>query len=183
MTKAPTPRLPGDLSPRQALERAIRVDHAGEFGAVRIYAGQLAVMQSGSAKDKVLEIAKQEARHLRTFEKLMVDHRVRPTLFGPVWHVAGWTLGAVTAAMGERAAMACTVAVEEVIDQHYREQATQLDDTEAELCATIEEFRVEEVEHKQMALNEGAEEALGYDLMRLGIGAGSRIAIWLSERL
>jgi len=114
---------------------------------------------------------------------LMTERRVRPTVLAPVWHVAGWALGAATAAMGEKAAMACTVAVEDVIDEHYRGQAKQLEGTEPELCATIEEFRVEEVEHKQMALNAGAEEAPGYLLMRLGIGAGSRMAIWLSERV
>jgi ubiquinone biosynthesis monooxygenase Coq7 len=99
-----------------------------------------------------------------------------------VWHVAGWALGAATAAMGDKAAMACTVAVEDVIDEHYRGQTRRLGEAEPGLCKTIEEFRAEEVEHKQMALDEGAEEAPGYLLMRLGIGAGSRMAIWLSER-
>ena len=183
MSKTATPALPGDLTPRQRLERAIRVDHAGELGAVRIYAGQLALMETGPAKDKVRKMAEQEAHHLETFEALMTERRVRPTVLAPVWHVAGWALGAATAAMGENAAMACTVAVEDVIDEHYQGQAKQLEGTEPELCATIEEFRVEEVEHKQMALNAGAEEAPGYLLMRLGIGAGSRMAIWLSERV
>jgi ubiquinone biosynthesis monooxygenase Coq7 len=183
MTRTETHPLPGDLTPRQKLERAIRVDHAGEFGAVRIYAGQLAMMKNGPAKDKVAKMAEQEAHHLETFEALMTERRVRPTVLAPVWHVAGWALGAATAAMGDKAAMACTVAVEEVIDEHYRGQAKQLNGTEPELCATIEEFRAEEVEHKQMALDERAEEAPGYLLMRLGIGAGSRMAIWLSERV
>jgi len=183
MTRPPAPSLPGDLSPRQTLERTIRVDHAGEFGAVRIYAGQLAMMKNGLAKDKVRKMAEQEAHHLITFEAWMTQRRVRPTALAPVWHVAGWALGAATAAMGEKAAMACTVAVEEVIDEHYRGQGKQLDGTEPELCAIIEKFRAEEVEHKQMALDEGPEDAPGYLLMRLGIGAGSRMAIWLSERV
>ncbi len=182
MTKSHPPPLPGDLTPRQALERAIRVDHAGEFGAVRIYAGQLALMRHGPAKDKVRKMAEQEAHHLETFEKLIAERRVRPTGLTSVWHVAGWALGAATAAMGAKAAMACTVAVEAVIDEHYRGQTRQLAKAEPALCEIIEEFRAEELEHKQMALDEGAEEAPGYLLMRFGIGAGSRMAIWLSER-
>ena len=183
MARTFDPVLPGDLSPRQTLERAIRVDHAGEFGAVRIYAGQLAVMKDGPAKDKVRKMAEQEAHHLETFAQLIAGRRVRPTALAPVWHVAGWALGAATAAMGDKAAMACTVAVEDVIDEHYRGQVRRLGETEPDLCETIEEFRAEEVAHKRMALDEGAEEAPGYLMMRFGIGAGSRIAIWLSERL
>lgn len=176
-------RLPGDLSAAQELERAIRVDHAGEYGAVRIYAGQLAVLPDGPARDKVRKMAEQEARHLETFAKMLAERRVRPTLLAPVWHVAGWALGAGTAALGEKAAMACTVAVEDVIDEHYRGQARRLGSDEADLVETIEEFRAEEIEHRDMALDHGAGDGLGYMLLRTGVGASTRMAIWLSERL
>jgi ubiquinone biosynthesis monooxygenase Coq7 len=185
----PTPsrhnRLPGDLSSAQELERALRVDHAGEYGAMRIYAGQLAVMSDGPAKDKVRKMAEQEALHLETFAKMLSERRIRPTLLAPVWHVAGWVLGAGTAALGEKAAMACTVAVEDVIDEHYRGQARRLTEAndEAELVKTIEKFRAEEIEHRDMALNHGAGDGLGYVLLRAGVGASTRMAIWLSERV
>ena len=175
-------RLPGDLTGRQFLERAIRVDHAGEYGAVRIYAGQLAVLGPGPARDSVQVMADQEARHLAAFEALLARHRVRPTLFGPVWHLAGFALGAASAALGPQAAMACTVAVEDVIEGHYRRQSERLGDDETELRETIDDFRAEEVQHRDMALAEGAEQAPGYGAISAGIRAASRLAIWLSER-
>ena len=133
--------LPGD--PEPALDAMIRVNHAGEFGAVRIYEGQLAVLPPGPARDAVAEMVEQEQRHLETFDRLIAERRVRPTLLSPIWRVAGFALGAVTARMGPRSAMACTVAVEEVIDDHYREQAARLGPEDADLKATIEEFRAE----------------------------------------
>ena len=175
--------MPGDPTREELVSAMIRVDHAGEHGAVRIYEGQLAILSRSEAEAPIREMAEQERRHLDGFDALIADRHVRPTLLSPLWHVAGFALGAGTALLGPKAAMACTVAVEDVIDEHYQGQAKQLEGTEPELCATIEEFRVEEVEHKQMALNAGAEEAPGYLLMRLGIGAGSRMAIWLSERV
>jgi ubiquinone biosynthesis monooxygenase Coq7 len=173
--------LPGDPVP--AVEAMIRVDHAGEYGAVRIYEGQLAVLPPGGARDAVLEMAAQEGRHLETFEKLIVERQVRPTILSPLWRVAGFALGAATARMGPRAAMACTVAVEEVIDEHYREQAERLGAVESELKSTIEEFRAEELEHRDTALDHGAERAVGYLVLSALVKSGSRMAIWLSTRI
>jgi len=175
-------RLPGDPSPAQQVDQIIRVDHAGEFGAVRIYQGQLSVLKGTPAGDKIAHMAAAEQRHLEHFEKLIVERRVRPTVLSPLWHVAGYALGAASAMMGEKAAMACTVAVEEVIDDHYREQRDRLSDDEAELRDTIEEFRQEELDHRDTALDEGAREAPGYELLSGVVKAGSRAAIWLSTR-
>ncbi len=131
-------RLPGDPTPAEAIARVIRVDQAGEYGARRIYEGQLAVLPPGPARTAVEHMAAQERRHLQVFDKMMVDRRVRPTALGPLWHVAGYALGAATALLGGKAAMACTVAVEEVIDRHYARQAAALPESEDELKTTIE---------------------------------------------
>lgn len=175
--------LPGDLEPADLVRRMIRVDHAGEYGAVRIYEGQLAVLGDSAAGRAVREMADQERAHLEVFERLMVARRVRPTLLSPLWHAAGFVLGAGTALMGARAAMACTVAVEEVIDVHYRRQGERLGEDEAELKAVIEDFRGDEVAHRDRALAHGARRAPGYRLLSAGVKVGSRLAIWLSERL
>lgn len=176
-------RLPGDLTREQLIERLIRVDHAGEFGARRIYEGQLAVLKNHPEAGVIRHMHEQELAHLKTFEKLMVARRVRPSALHPIWNVAGFMLGAATAMMGPKAAMACTVAVEEVIDEHYRHQQEQLGEDEAELKSTIERFRAEEVEHRDIGLERGAEEATAYPVLTSAIKAGSRLAIWLAERL
>ncbi len=180
-------RNPGDPDPRTLVERTIRVDQAGEFGAVRIYEGQLAALRwtgrgKGEASRKIAAMAQAEREHNRTFDRLLAERRVRPTVLSPLWHVAGFALGAATALMGEKAAMACTVAVEETIDEHYAHQAATLGDDEAGLRATIEKFRAEEIEHKDEALASGAEQALAYRPLTTAIKAGSRLAIWLSTR-
>ncbi|MBI1777383.1 MAG: demethoxyubiquinone hydroxylase family protein [Proteobacteria bacterium] len=176
-------RLPGDLSGRQLIERIIRVDHAGEYGAKRIYEGQLAILARSPAAPSLQHMARQEEEHLAEFERLMVQRRVRPTLLQPLWHVAGYALGAATALLGQRAAMACTIAVEEVIDEHYRGQIDRLGEDEAPLRQTIDRFRRQELEHKEIAVAAGGETATGYDLLTQAIKLGSRTAIWLSERL
>lgn len=176
-------RRPGDPSAQQEVARMLRVDHAGEYGAKRIYQGQLAVLGRGPSGATLRHMLAQEEKHLETFDKLLVERRVRPTLLQPLWHMAGFALGATTALLGEKAAMACTVAVEEVIDEHYRGQAEKLDEREAALKATVEQFRAEEVEHKDTALAQGAEQAPGYPVLTRAIKSGSRLAIWLSERL
>ena len=177
-------RLPGDLPPAALVERMIRVDHAGEFGAVRIYEGQMAVLgKSSPAGTTVQRMADQEREHLETFDRLIVDRRVRPTALTPLWHVAGFALGAGTALMGEKAAHACTVAIEEVIDEHYGKQAEQLGDDESDLRDTIEQFRADEIAHRDEALERGARDAPGYEVLTSAIKAGSRLAIWLSERI
>jgi ubiquinone biosynthesis monooxygenase Coq7 len=178
-----TPRLPGDPRPVDVVDRMIRVDHAGEYGAKRIYDGQLAVLGRSKSAGALRRMAEQEKRHLAAFERLAVEHRVRPTLLSPLWHVAGFALGAGTALLGEKAAMACTVAVEEVIDEHYRRQAEALGDSEPELKATVDEFRADELEHRAVALAHGAEQTTGYELLSAAIKTGSRLAIWLSSRL
>ena len=175
-------RLPGDLTDRQLVERVLRVDHAGEYGARRIYEGQLAVLGKSPVAGEIKEMWEQEAKHLDYFEKALPDRRVRPTVFQPVWHVAGFALGAATALMGEKAAMACTVAVEEVIDEHYAQQNEKLGDDEKPLKEKIEQFRQEELEHRDTGLAHDAENAPGYHLLSAVIKAGSRAAIWLSER-
>ena len=177
-------RLPGDLSKEELIARIIRVDQAGEYGAKRIYEGQLSVL-SGTEDEPVLrEMADTEVVHLDTFNKIMVERRVRPTLLAPLWHVAGFALGAGTALMGREAAMACTVAVEEVIEEHYSHQAAQLDsEEEPEILEIIERFRKDEAEHKETALLEGAENAPGYPLLTSAVKSCSRVAIWLSERI
>ena len=164
----------------------IRVDHAGEYGAVRIYEGQLAVLESrpgaGKTAHAVRRMARQEREHLKAFDRLINERRVRPTALAPVWHVAGFALGAATALMGEKAAMACTAAVEEVIDEHYGRQIERIEHDE-ELKSKITKFRDEEVAHRDEALAHGAEEATGYRLLSATIRAGCRLAIRLSERL
>lgn len=177
------PSLPGDLSPRRRLHRLLRVDQAGEFGAVQIYKGQLAVLRGTASEAAVQRMAEQEREHLARFNALMVERGVRPTALTPLWRAAGFLLGAGTALMGERAAMACTVAVEEVIDGHYRRQLEDLGDDEPGLAQTLETFRADELEHRDAALAAGAEEARGYRPLSRGIRAGTRLAIWLSERL
>ncbi len=176
-------RLPGDPTREQLIERIIRVDHAGEYGAVRIYAGQLAVLGRSRSGATIREMAAKEAEHLAAFDRLVAERAVRPTLLSPLWHAAGFALGAATALMGERAAMACTEAVEEVIDAHYAGQAAALGDDEAALRAQIERFRADEIEHRDTARAEGAAEAPGHEVLTAAIKAGSRLAIWLSERL
>ena len=175
--------IPGDNPAAETVRRMIRVDHAGEYGATRIYAGQLAVLGKSAKAPLLRHMREQEQAHLKTFDGLIADRRVRPTALLPLWHLAGFALGAVTAAMGERAAMACTVAVEETIDAHYTDQLERLGGTEAPLRKIIENFRAEEREHRDIALDNQAEEAPGYRLLTAVIRTGCRIAIRLSERL
>lgn len=176
-------RMPGDPDRKQALERMLRVDHAGEYGAVRIYEGQLAVLGKSDKAPIIEHMADQEREHLSTFNKLVADNRVRPTAMLPLWHVAGFALGAGTALLGERAAMACTVAVEEVIDEHYAGQIAKLGDEDSDLRDTFEKFRQEEVEHRDTGLEHEAEKAPGYEALTGLVKRGSRLAIWLSERI
>ena len=176
-------RLPGDPTMRQIVERAIRVDHAGEYGAKRIYQGQLAVLGRGDKGEVLRHMAAQEQAHLDRFAALIASRRVRPTALLPLWHLAGFALGAATAALGERAAMACTVAVEEAIDAHYARQSAELGEDEAPLRDTIEAFRAEELEHRDIGLAHGAEQAPGYRLLSAAIKAGCRLAIAASERI
>ena len=174
---------PGDATGAERLAEILRVDHAGEYGAVRIYEGQLAVLGNAPAGAAIRRMMDQERAHLRAFDTLLPANRVRPTLLTPLWHVAGFALGAGTALLGEKAAMACTAAVEEVIDAHYAAQVSELADERPELAGQLEAFRRDEVEHRDEALAAGATEAPGYEMLSTAIKAGSRLAIWLSTRI
>jgi ubiquinone biosynthesis monooxygenase Coq7 len=180
MPRKAKPTAPGSPLDTEAM---IRVDHAGEYGAVRIYQGQLAVLKKGAAADTIRHMAAQEERHLAAFDRLVNERKVRPTALEPVWRVAGFALGAATALMGEKAAFACTAAVEEVIDEHYAGQVTALTGKDDALKATVEEFRADEAAHRDTALENGAEQAPGYRLLSGAIKAGCRVAIKLSERI
>jgi ubiquinone biosynthesis monooxygenase Coq7 len=180
----PAPRrLPGDPAPRQQVARAIRVDHAGEYGAKRIYQGQLAVLRGTKWEKLIRHMQAQEQAHLDTFSRLIAERRVRPTALLPLWHVAGFALGAATALLGHRGAMACTVAVEEAIDEHYQAQEVALGEDEAALKRHIGKFRAEELEHRDIGLEHEAEQAPAYRLLSAAIKAGCKVAIRVSERV
>ena len=173
---------PGDRRPDTA--SMVRVDQAGEYGATRIYAGQLAVLgRSTPASHLIARMAAQEERHLKRFNALMAERRVRPTLLQPLWDVAGFALGAATALMSEQAAMACTEAVETEIDRHYAAQLDELGDQDPELSADILDFQAEELEHRDTAREHGATDAAGYPLLTAAIRAGCWAAISLSKRI
>jgi len=173
---------PGDR--REATDAMIRVDQAGEYGATRIYAGQLAVMGDRPPTARLIAgMAAQEERHRAFFDQMIARRGVRPTLLQPMWDVAGFALGAVTAAIGPEAAMACTVAVETEIDRHYAEQLDELGDGDPELSQAVARFRDEELEHKATALAHGAERAPAYPLMSAAIRLGCRVAIGVSKRI
>src|SRR5689334_9901934 len=176
-------RLPGDTPAATEIARMIRVDHAGEYGAARIYAGQLAVLGRRQTAPVLREMQEQERQHLDQFAELIVQRRIRPTALLPIWHLAGFALGAATAALGERAAMACTVAVEETIDAHYASQIDGLDESEAPLRDMLTSFRQDELHHRDIGLQQGAKQAPGYRLMSAAIKAGCRLAIRISERI
>jgi len=162
----------------------IRVDQAGEFGATRIYAGQLAVLGTrAEAARPIARMAAQEERHRQAFDRIVAERGVRPTLLAPLWDKAGFLLGAATALISPEAAMACTAAIETEIDRHYAEQIEELGGTEPELAATIAEFQAEEIEHRETAIAEGAERAPAYPILSAAIRLGCRAAIGLSKRI
>ena len=176
------PWRPGQRRPDSV--SMLRVDQAGEYGATRIYAGQLAVLRRNSPASKLVSrMASQEARHLERFDKLMAERGVRPTVLRPMWDLAGFALGAATALLSEEAAMACTDAVETEIDRHYGQQLANLGDDDPELAADIRQFREEELEHRDSAREAGATRAIGYPVLTAAIRAGCRAAIALSKRI
>lgn len=162
----------------------LRVDQAGEYGATRIYAGQLAVLRRNCPEAKlVARMAAQEERHLKRFNTLMAERRVRPTALQPLWNVAGFALGAATALMSEKTALACTDAIETEIDKHYSEQLIELGESDPELSADIADFQADELEHRETARSAGAANAVAYPLLTAAIRAGCRVAIELSKRI
>lgn len=176
--------LPGMLSPQERLKQMIRVDQAGEYGAIRIYKGQLDVLKNHPMATLIQEMKTQEHEHLESFNQLLMERDIKPTIFTPLWHVGGYALGAITAKLGIKAAMACTVAVEEVIDHHYATQIQELktQELEPDLITMIEKFQKDEVAHKDQSLEAGAADAPGFTLLRKGIKAITKAAIWLSTR-
>jgi ubiquinone biosynthesis monooxygenase Coq7 len=174
-------KLPGDRTHDEEIARMIRVNHAGEYGAQRIYAGQLAVLGKSACAPLLKHMAEQEQEHLQTFSEWMVKRRVRPTVFMPLWHVGAYAMGAATALLGEKSAMACTAAVESVIDEHYAAQEERLEG-EPELKSIVSKFRADEKEHHDMALEHGAESSPLYQILTTVIVYKTKLAIWLSTR-
>ena len=172
------------MTDKTILDEIIRVDHAGEYGATRIYDGQIAVFGKDSKIGKTIQhMADQEQEHIEKFNELLIEKRVRPTALLPVWNIAGFALGAGTALMGEKAAMACTVAVEKVIGEHYKEQQDLLEDDEKELKKTIAKFEKDELEHHDIGLEHDAENAPGYKVMTKVIEIGCKAAIAISKKI
>ena len=173
---------PGDRT--ESSDAMIRVDQAGEYGATRIYAGQLAILgDRHPASRAISHMAHQEERHRAFFDKLIAERGVRPTVLQPFWNLAGFALGAVTAAIGPDAAMACTAAVETEIDKHYQQQLDQLGDSDPELSNAIADFQAEELEHRDHALANGAENTFGYPVLSGLIRLGCKVAIAAAKRI
>ena len=169
---------------RITLEEIIRVDHAGEYGATKIYDGQIAIFGKNSKIGKTIKhMADQEQEHIDKFNELILEHRVRPTALLPIWNLAGFALGASTALLGEKAAMACTVAVESVIGNHYKNQAEQLGLDQKKLKSIIKKFEKDELEHHDIGLKHNAEEAVGYKIMTKLISIGCKTAISISKKI
>ena len=183
MTEKPVPPRPGQGAQAARLAEILRVDHAGELAAVQIYRGQKAVMGGQPAARQFAEMESQEAVHLARFDRLLTERQVRPTALAPVWRAAAFALGAGTALMGDKAAHACTEAVENVIEEHYAHQIAELETRDPELAAELSKFRDEELAHRDLAVEEGARTAPGYGLLSAVIGAGCRAAIKISEKL
>ena len=187
MSAKPIPPRPGRGAPAQRLAEILRVDHAGELAAVAIYRGQRAVLGERAAHARIAgqlaEMEAHEAVHLSRFAALLTEHGVRPTALTPVWRLAAFALGAGTALIGEKAAHACTEAVETVIEEHYAGQVAELAGSEPALAAELAGFRDEELAHRDLAAAEGARDAPGYGLLTAVIRAGCLTAIKISEKL
>lgn len=166
----------------KAIKRILRVNQAGEYGATRIYAGQLAVLKNN---ESLKEMATQEAEHLKLFNQLLIERKIRPTLFQPVWHVGAYALGMVTAMMGEKVAHACTIAVETVIDNHYQQQLQELECEidHQDIKEIIYRCHQDELHHQQTAIEQGGEQAPAFPIINSVIQTISKTAIWLSSRI
>lgn len=172
---------------KKTLEEIIRVDHAGERGAIKIYEGQLlalkTIKQDNDLKDKIEEMKKQEKKHLEYFEKEIQKRKIKPTYLLPLWDLMGVTLGFGTALLGKKSAMLCTASVEEVIEDHYKDQLKKLGNDEKDLKAKIEKFKEDEIHHKNISYESGATNKGVYSIMDKLIRTGSRIAITISEKI
>lgn len=184
---SPLPPRAGHGAARRRLHEMLRVDHAGELAAVHIYRGQKAVFGAARGHEAMAaDMAEHEAGeqvHLDAFDGILSQRQVRPTVFAPLWRVAGFALGAGTALLGEKAAHACTEAVESVIEEHYAEQIAEVSGREPALAAELARFRDDELEHRDHAVAQGARDAPGYPLLSAVVKAGCRAAIRLSEKL
>ena len=178
---------PGRGADRARLAEILRVDHAGELGAVAIYQGQRAVFAALDRPPPLAaeleDMAAHEAVHLAAFDRLLSERGVRPTVLTPLWRLAGFALGAGTALMGEKAAHACTEAVESVIEQHYADQIDELQAREPVLAQELSGYRDDELSHRDQAIAGGARDAPGYRMLSAVIGAGCRAAIRLAEKV
>ncbi|MFL5296929.1 MAG: demethoxyubiquinone hydroxylase family protein [Phenylobacterium sp.] len=187
MTEKPIPPRPGQGALAARMAEILRVDHAGELGAVSIYRGQQAVLGQAPGHERIAgqlaEMEAQEEVHLARFDTLITERRVRPTAMAPLWRLAGFALGAGTALMGDKAAHACTEAVETVIEEHYAAQIAEVASREPELAAELARFRDEELAHRDTAVEEGAREAAGYAVLAAVIRTGCRAAIKISEKI
>jgi ubiquinone biosynthesis monooxygenase Coq7 len=183
----PLPGRPGRGAPRARLAEILRVDHAGELAAVHIYRGQQAVFSAASGKaalgEAFADLRAQEAEHLQAFDSLLAERGVRPSLLTPLWRAAAFALGAGTALLGDRAAHACTDAVEEVIGEHYAGQIEELRDRDPALADTLSAFRDDELRHQADAVSSGARAAPGYGPLSALIKAGCRAAIRTAEKM
>ena len=164
----------------ETLAQMIRVDHAGEYGANRIYEGQLMVLKNSKIAPVLQHMLEQEQAHLQKFNELMVENKARPSVLMPLWHAAGLALGVASALLGEKAAMAATVAVEEAIDEHYKSQENIIENQE--LKSVVQKFRREELEHRDTALEHNAESLFGYKFFNRLIKTGAHISIFLAKR-
>jgi len=172
---------------KKTLEEIIRVDHAGERGAIKIYEGQLlalkTIKQDETLRDKIEEMKKQEKEHLEYFEKEIEKRKIKTTSLLPLWDIMGVALGFSSALLGKKATMLCTASVEEVIDEHYQNQLKKLGNDEKNLKKKIEKFKKDEVDHKNIAYESGATNKGLYSIMDKIIRTGSRIAITISEKI
>ena len=183
----PIPLRPGPVAAAARTHEMLRVDHAGELAAGAIYRGQRAVLRqsrgAGRTLAQIADLEAQEDEHLARFDALLLERRVRPSLLAPLWRAAGFGLGAATALIGEKAAHACTEAVETVIERHYAAQIAELGPSEPGLATELTRFRDDELAHRDIAIAEGARQAPAYPLLAAVIRAGCRVAIKLSEKV
>ena len=172
---------------KQKLEEFIRVDHAGERGAIKIYEGQLlalnTIVKDETLKKKIEDMKKHEDEHCSFFENEIKKRNISSTKFLPLWDILGLGLGFGSTILGKKAAMLCTASVEEVIDEHYLNQINQIKDDEKKLREKIKKFRQDEIDHKDIAYEEGATKKGLYSVMDKVIKTGSRIAINISEKI
>ena len=187
MSAKPVPPRPGAAAQSRRLAEILRVDHAGELAAVQIYRGQQAVLNAAPGHERIggqlAEMEGHEAVHLARFDQMLTDAKVRPTLMTPLWRLAGFALGASTALLGEKAAHACTEAVETVIEAHYAGQIAELETRAPDLAAELSQFRDEELAHRDQAVADGAHETPGYRVLAAVIRAGCKTAIKISEKI